>query len=255
MPKADSTRATKAQAAVRPKASKRKSRSPSVEHQARQPVQSRSLARFELILRTFDEMLMTSSIEDISFYDIAERAEVSPASISYLFPTMGALRVEALRRQLSHIAKLHEARRVQNGGSQRITWQEGARANLEYYRDYLHANRNVAEILMGPIPNQEIRRACIEENDKLAQTRVAEFEKRYILPPLPGLKQAFSYCHECVDTLWARSYAQEARITDEIFEATYRLEIAYLRTLLPEILTWREDVEGEALDGDVGAAE
>jgi AcrR family transcriptional regulator len=224
---------------VRPRASKRKSRSPNVEHQPRRPMQSRSLERFELIIKTLEEMLQTASLEDISFYDIAERANVSPASINYLFPTMGALRIEMVSRYLGAAAEFHQSTAKLLRSAPDPSWQMLLKTMLVGYREYLHSNRHVAEAILGPTFNQETRRAFAAENDALAQGLCGLMMELFALPLIPNLVEKFTYAMECVDALWARSYALRGFVDDEIFEASFQLQVAYLRTVLPEELCLR----------------
>ena len=83
---------------VRPKASKRKGRTTVVGQMARAPTQERSQKRVEDILSATRDLLESARIEGISFYDIAKKAGMSPASIHYFFPSMAALRLELMNR-------------------------------------------------------------------------------------------------------------------------------------------------------------
>jgi len=228
---------------VRPRASSRKRRSEGVEHEARRPVQERSQARFELIISTLEEVLEVSSIEDISVYDIAERAKVSPASINYFFPTMTALRVELIRRYLADAADHHQTYRDQHRGQLAPDWQLSLRQSLLSYRDLLHSRRPMAEILLGAMPNAEVRRVFAVENDLLAERNCEALMEDYVMPEIPGLKEAMSHSFDCIDALWARSYAFHGHINDATVEASSEIQLSYLRMYLPAHLAPRRDGE------------
>lgn len=228
--------------AVRPKSSKRKARSTNVESKARKPLQARSLQRFELIISTLEAMLQTSRFEDISFYDIAERAGVSPASISYFFPTMTALRIELIQRYFRASAEFHA---IQGARDEDLDpdagWQDNFRTRSRRYRDYLHANRHIAQISLGPMMDIEVSRVSAEENDTLA-VEVCEFlAKRYVMPEIPGLEKVIVVALTCTDAIWARSFAVNGEVTDEAFDASMSVAMAYLRTVLPERMALRRD--------------
>lgn len=229
-------------ATVRPKSSKRKSRSESVEKAVRRPLQARSQERFERIIATLEAMLHTSRFEDISFYDIAEQAGVSPASISYFFPTMTALRIEMIERTFRASAAFHlaeEKRRQTDAGTD--DWRAELRRRGLRYREFLRSNSHVAQIALGPMMDIEVRQVSARENDALAVKILDEMMGRYYLPPIPDLASHIAVALEIGDALWSRSYALHGDVTDEAFESAFNASIAYLRLYLPEKLTLRSE--------------
>lgn len=221
---------------VRPKASMRKSRSAVAERTARQPLQDRSMQRFERIIAATEQLLETANLEDISFYDIARQADISPASVNYLFPTMAALRTELTRRySRQHADGLIAHHRVITR-TRNLTWQEWVRLISNRAQEEFNENRAMSEAVLGPVLHRDSRRAQLEENLRLAHAMVELFTQIFVVPPIPELEQRFVMLYDMFDGLWSAAYVRHGRIDDFTVEETTRLRVAYLRTILPETL-------------------
>lgn len=227
---------------IRPKASQRKGRTETVEHAARRPSQKRSIERFNAILEATEQLLQTAKIEDISFYDIARRADLPPASVHYLFPTMASVRIELSRlynKQASDVVlRMDKALRMNPSA----TWQEWMRKMASDTRDHYNANRHICEVLLGPILHRESRLANMEANDAVGGALLENLRTVFIVPEIPHLTRYFVCLCEIVDALWSRSYLQYGTIDDESFEESVAVQIAYLRSILPETLPRRDGI-------------
>ncbi len=194
------------------------------------------MERFEKIVQAAEDLLQTANIEDISFYDIARQAQISPPSIAYLFPTMAALRTELSRRYLvigtKDVVQVHQAlAQVRNPSWRQWVYEMGVRA-----RDYYNDHRHVSEVVLGPMLHRETRRASFEENKKVAHSLLESFKQVFIVPEIPGLTEKFAVSIEIVEALWGRSYILNGTIDDDSFEESMRIQFGYLRSILPETL-------------------
>ncbi|HEY2032188.1 MAG TPA: TetR/AcrR family transcriptional regulator [Rhizomicrobium sp.] len=214
----------------------RKGRSDVIDHKARHPTQERSQRRFDTILAATEELLQTANIEDISFYDIARKARISPASVHYLFPTMAAVRIEIskLYNQQSSGGVVEAQRQLAK--MRNATWQEWIRIVAEKTRSHFNANRHICEVLLGPLLHRESRLANMRANDVIGRSLLENLRSVFLVPDIPGLEQKFVIISEIVDALWSRAYLLNGWIDDEAFEETVRVQIAYLRSVLPESL-------------------
>lgn len=233
---------------VRPKASQRKGRSAVIARTARAPSQGRSQRRFDEILDATQSLLESARIEDISFYDIAQKAGMSPASVHYLFPSMAAVRLELSRRyNLNVIEKIAEvAAELAKAGEP--SWQQWTRVMADVARQSFNSSRPLAEIILGPVLNHEGRLANIESNVVVGSSVVATLNASFVVPEIPNLEMMFSLSSEIFDALWSRSYVLHGQIDDETFEESMRVVLSYMRTVLPERLTLRV-VPGQQAQG------
>jgi len=221
---------------VRRKASMRKGRTEQVEHTARKPTQQRSINRFELILKAAEDLLQENNIEDISFYDVAAKANISPASVNYLFPTMSSLCIELSKRYLRVSTEdVLEAQRVLIK-QRNPSWQSWFREMGLRVQAHYNVNRHISEVVLGPALNRESRRAAISGNTEIAQELVAGLNKVFLIPEIPGLLLRFCYAVEIADSIMSRSYILSGYVSDESTEELIRMQIAYLRNFLPETL-------------------
>jgi AcrR family transcriptional regulator len=221
---------------VRPKASIRKSRSAVAEHTARKPLQDRSMQRFERIIAATEQFLNTANLEDISFYDIARQADISPASVNYLFPTMAALRTELMKRYSQQHAEAILAHHQVIARMRNLTWQDWMRLLSKRAQQEFNGNRAMSEVVLGPVLHRESRRAQLDLNVRLAHATIEQFNKTFVLPSIPDLEQRFVMLYDMIDGLWSAAYVRHGWIDDDTVEESMRIQIAYLRTILPEVL-------------------
>lgn len=224
---------------VRPKASKRKARSDSVDHKARPPRQERSQRRFDAILDATRELLKESNIEDLSFNDIAQKAGVSPPSVHYIFPSMSALLAELIKR--FHIQYSEEFRQMESriDATDIRSWQDWVRSMAQSNRNYFNAHRDIAEMALGPIMNRASRHAIIAVNASFSHSIISTMNNIFVMPEVPDLHRKMTLALEVFDALWGRAYLERGHIDDESFEESVNIVIAYLRTILPETLALR----------------
>jgi len=228
-------------AGVRPKASQRKGRSEKIEHVARKPVQERSRQRFERILDAMERLLQTSDIENISLYDVAREAGLPPASIHYLFPSIAALQIELGNRLLeTSTADVLDAQKAM-ARLRNPSWQDWLRAMGRRACDHFNRSRPSSEIVLAPMLHRESKRAAIAMNDRIGVSMLEGLKEVFVVPEVPGLAHRIALAADIADVLWSRSYIFNGRIDEETFEESIRLQIAYLRTVLPETLPLRRD--------------
>lgn len=237
------TKRSKEPATIRPRSSIRKGRSDVIDHVARRPRQARSKERFEKILDAAERLLQTSNIEDISFYDIAREARISPASINYLFPTTAALRIELTRRYLPVSADFALQAQDSLVEYRNPSWQSWLYETAREVQNHFNENRHVSETILAPMLHRESKRAALEINNIIAGKFVEGFDRVFILPQIPDLKEKFAYSIEIIDALFSRSYILLGTIDDKTLQDAVEMQVAYLRLILPERLPLRSEMD------------
>ncbi len=227
---------SRAETAVRPKASKRKGRSEVVEHKARRPTQDRSVKRFNAILSATEELLQTSNIEDISLLDVARQAGVSPPSVHYFFPTMAALQIELSRIYNKQATDPVLDVQGRLAAMKNPTWQEWIRLMAHLSCKAFNDNRHICETIFGAALHRESRLVMMAANDLIGRSMLENLKQVFLVPEIPNLDQKFAFTCEIVDALWARAYLRHGVIDEATVEETVRIQIAYLRSFLPETL-------------------
>jgi AcrR family transcriptional regulator len=205
-------------------------------------LQDRSLRRFEKIITATEELLQVASISDISFYDIARQADISPASVNYLFPTMAALHLTMSQRYNEQCSgTMMEATRTL-ARMRNPSWQDWLAASARTLAKFMNERRPVCEVMLGPVLHIQSKRENCLANDRVAASMLENFRKVFILPEIPNLLEMLVVTTEVGDALWSRSYVLHGRITDEATNDLVRVNVAYLRTVLPESLALARDI-------------
>ena len=194
------------------------------------------MQRVERILAATEELLEAANLEDISFNDIARRADISPSSINYFFPTMAALRIELTKKYVRQSSKgVIEAHRM-SARMRNPSWQDWLRIIAKQAQQVFNDNRPMSEGVLGPVLHRESRRAQIEDNKRIARVMIESFTQVFVMPDVPTLEHEFAMMLEMFDALWSSAYIAHGRIDDLTLEETVRIGIAHLRTVLPEVL-------------------
>lgn len=229
-------------ALVRRRSSMRKSRSETAGREARVPTQKRSKERLEKIIAATEALLQTANIEDISPYDVAAEASISPASVNYLFPTMSALWIEMsqryFRQSTEHVLDVQRALANERNSS----WQGWMRHMAETSRLYFNAHRHVSEVCLGARTSKEVRLANIDVNFEVGEQFLNSLREVFILPEIPDLTEKMALAIEACDAVWSRSYVQHGHITEEANDDMVRMQVAFLRCFLPETLPLRPEL-------------
>jgi AcrR family transcriptional regulator len=221
------------------KPSRRKSPDPKGPRVPRPPSQERSRRRFEAILSAAEALLQNANIEDLSFYDLARKAEISPASVFYLFPSMAAVQLELRKRYDVVLSGLlvdihHKLTRMRVP-----TWQEWMRIEAGEARNYYNANRPACEALLGPLLHRDNRLPSLQGNALIGASNLANMRRIFDVPIMPGLERKFAYNCELIEMFWSGSYMARGFIDDVAFEESIRASVGYLRNFLPEMLPLR----------------
>lgn len=217
---------------------------------ARRPSQERSRKRVEAIIEAAETLLETANIEDVSFYDIARQAEISPPSVFYLFPSMAAVQAELRRRHNEKLSGLIFNVHDKLARMRVPTWQEWIRVEASEGRAYYQANRPACEALLGPLLRRENRATTLKGNALTGASQLANMRRIFVVPDLSGLDEKFGNSCEILEMFWGGAYMARGIIDDETFEESLRASIGYLRNYLPETLAMRPDFADAA--GDIG---
>jgi hypothetical protein len=103
-------------------------------------------------------------------------------------------------------------------------------------RKHYKANRHDLEVVLGPSTHRESLRVRLLANDEVGRLMLKHFRQVFIVPDIPGLEHKFALACDIIDSLWSRAYLTNGCIDDNAFEESIQMQIAYLRSILPEEL-------------------
>jgi AcrR family transcriptional regulator len=207
----------------------------------RSPSQARSRRRLEGILGAADTLLRTSNIEDISLNDLAREADISPASVHYLFPSMVSLQAELRRRYDAAFSRMLLGFHAELAKRPVSTWQDWIRLEAAHAREHYNLDRPACEVLLGPLLHRENAMANVRGNAEVGASNLETLRRLFVVPDLPGLEACFARSCAIIEMFWTRSYLATGTIGDLAFEHSVRAAVGYLRNFLPEILERRAE--------------
>lgn len=195
----------------------------------------RGKERFGQLLDAAAEMLADHMDSDVTLAMVAQRAQVPLPSVYHFFPNRNAIFVELARRFHEELAVV--ARTTITPYPTR--WQDLLLVRQTRGRDYLNANPAALRLFMGAGVSVEVRTLDLRGNTASSKLRAREFRERFECAGLTGLEYWLSVTFGLMDGIWAISYAEHGRITDQYLMEGWRASVAYLRTYLPEDLPIR----------------
>lgn len=184
--------------------------------------------RAQLLTAAYD-LLSEQPIEDVSFREIARRADVPEGSAYHFFANRFDL-FSALARQLSDL--FVEAHRRPVPASRRRTWRELAGHLIDVGARVYAENPPARQLLIGGKTPPEVKQAD-RINDRQVGTVMYEVFARYFdLPDTPAIRDAFYYFIEITDVIFTLSVIEHGEITAGMLDEAKRAGIGYLATYI-----------------------
>jgi AcrR family transcriptional regulator len=199
----------------------------------RQPQRKRGVARFQHLLDATETLLAKQPDSDISLALVAQEANVPLPSIYHFFPNKDAILVALAQRYHAQLAEL--ARAPLDPPPE--TWQEIVSRRQKSGVRFLNAHPSALRLFMGAGVSAEVRTLDLQGNAALAHLRAQEFRHWFDCSGVCELEEKLAVSIGIMDGVWAISWSQHRRLTDQYLEESIRASIAYLRCYLPEILS------------------
>lgn len=199
----------------------------------RTPSRGRGVIRYAALLDATEDLLKSLDPDAIGLYQIAEKAEVPPASVYHFFPTKEAAYVALARRYLEGLLEMHrepiEARLIKG-------WQDLLMIDMRRGMEFYNARPPMSKILYGGYGGVEAR-----EIDGLAVARMSNahyrrLDKLFHMPFIRNPERISQIRMSILDAIWTLSFRRHGNITDEYLSEAHRACVAYSSFYLPEHL-------------------
>ena len=198
--------------------------------QPRRKPQARSLERRRIILESTRNLLESTPVNELSLYQVAEKAGIPPSSVYHFFPKVEAL-LDAL---VEEIFLAFEAILDEPLDCQRIQqWPDIILQLQERYIAYYRSNKYVRDLIFGQQVVSTIRHADYLHDELLGCRIRLFFEQYYQLPNLPDDLNIFAIALQIADKVYSISHQQSGNITDVMAEEGISAATAYLACYLP----------------------
>lgn len=206
--------------------------------QNRRGPQERGNIRRLRLLKATEELLSTSSLNAITYQEIAARAGLPMGSCYHFYKNKLELIAAFAAQQSERYRETVLKTPIFDGKPD--TWLDISDAIIDRTSQYYHDHPAAGEVLIGASAPPDISIVKCEQEGSLSNVlhEIASiiqdiFECYFILPDTPGVYQAFCYYAEIVDRLLSMGYLQNRRISDECAQEIKLAANSYLKNYLP----------------------
>ena len=203
----------------------------------RRPSRGRGLVRYQALLDATDALLRDSNPDEIGLYQIAEKAEVPPASVYHFFPTKEAAYQALAEQYLEGLLEVHsapiEAARLRS-------WQDVFAVGMRRAMEFYNAHPPMLKILYGGYGGVQARNIDILVTDQMAAVSYNRLNKIFHMPFIQDPQRRFQIVFAVLDAIWTISVRRYGKITDEYLEEAFRACVACAKVFLPEVVEPRE---------------
>lgn len=199
--------------------------------------QARSLERRRTILETTRKLLESIPVNELSLYQVADKANIPPSSLYHFFPKLEVL-LDALVEDIfsdfdAILDKPLDPERIRHWSDIIRQLQE---RNIAYYRQHKY----VRNLILGQHVGSSISHADYD-HDNLLGCRIRQFhEQFYQLPTLPTNFNIFAIAIQIADKVYSISHQEFGNISEVMAQEGIRASIAYLSSYLPQHMNCSE---------------
>ena len=218
-------------ATEKPAAARKRGASP------RAPSRGRGVRRYAALLDATAELLREEAPDAIGLYQIAERADVPPASVYHFFPTKEAAYVALASRCSEELLNVHrtpiEARLIE-------TWQDLYRIDARRAMEFYNSNPPYLKIIYGGYGGVDAHNVDKVLALSFSTSSYNRLNRIFHMPVIREPEKKFEIRLGILDSVWQISVRRHGYITEEYFEESTKAAIAYARLYIPDHLEPRE---------------
>ena len=200
----------------------------------RRPRQERGVKKFETILDTAHEFIISRGVEHFSLYDIAESADMAVGSVYHFFPNIEsvfAALVERYDRDFWAIVS------EPISGQKINCWEDLIWLQIEKSRNYINKQEQVLIMMLGPGQTWQTRQVDTVGDTAIAEAMRQNIEQYFDLPEAPDPAELLHLSIRILESFWQLSYQRHGKVTKEFQEETFRAMCAYLGLYWPRHLS------------------
>ena len=203
----------------------------------RRPKQARGVKKFEFIVDSAHELIISRGVNNFSLYDIAEHAGVAVGSVYHFFPSIEsvfAALVERYGEAFTQIVSEHIP-------PEDITsWADIIWHHIEKSRNYINKHQQVSIMLVGPGRTWETRQVDTTSDLAVAIAMQENIEQYFIIPETPDPPELLHFSIRILESFWELSYQRHGEVTMEVQRETYRAMCAYLELYWPKYMARKQ---------------
>jgi len=199
----------------------------------RRPAQKRGVKKFEAILDSAHELIVTQGVNNFSHYDLAEHAGVAAGSVYHFFPEMEAVYAALVERYDAQFQRIVTGYSPSEGIE---SWREIIWEHMELSRHYINANEQLLIMLLGPGQTWQTRQVDTVGDTAIARGMLENIEQYFEVPTSPDPVELLHLAIRILESIWQLSYQRHGLVTEAFQQETYRAVCAYLELYWPRYL-------------------
>ena len=208
----------------------------------RRPRQERGVKKFETILDTAHEFIISRGVEHFGLYDIAESADMAVVSVYHFFPNIESVFAALVERyDKGFWAIVSES----ISGEKINGWEDLIWLQIEKSRKYINKQEQVLIMMLGPGQTWQTRQVDTVGDTAIAEAMRQNIEQYFGLPEAPDPGELLHFSIRILESLWQLSYQRHGKVTKDFQQETFRAMCAYLGLYWPRHLP-RKDPENPA---------
>lgn len=187
--------------------------------------------RRQRLLKAAYDLLCERPVEDVSFRDIAQRADVPEGSAYHFFANRFDI-FSTLAKTLSD--QFIEAHKEPVPKARRRTWQGLAEYLVDVGAKVYAENPPARQLLIGGKTPPEVKQADRINDRAVGNVMHEVFSSHFEIPDTDTMRNAFYYFIEITDLLFTLSVIEHGEITPEMLGEAKRAGTAYLSSYIEE---------------------
>ncbi len=195
----------------------------------KEPVATRAPGRKrrKALLDAAYDLLCERDIEDVSFRDIASRADVPEGSAYHFFANRFDVFSALATRLSDEFAVAHEK---PVPSPRRRSWRQLAGHLVDVGAAVYAKNPPAHQLLIGGKTPPEVKQADRINDRRVAAAMQRSFSRYYEIPDSDEMRNAFYYFIEITDLMFTLSIIEYGEITPAMLAEAKRAGVAYLQT-------------------------
>jgi AcrR family transcriptional regulator len=172
-------------------------------------------------------LLCENDIEDVSFRDIASRADVPEGSAYHFFANRFDVFSAVVKTLSEEFVAAHEKTVAP---SRRKTWQQLAAHLVDVGAAVYEKNPPARQLLIGGKTPPEVKQADRINDREVADAMHRSFSRYFDIPDTDEMRNALCYFIEITDLMFTLSIIEFGEITPAMIAEAKRAGVAYLET-------------------------
>jgi AcrR family transcriptional regulator len=203
--------------------------------------QERGVRRRKRLVEAARHFLRTRDPQEISFKEIAKKADVPEGSAYHFFANKYDV-FSALAIELGEAFATEAAKPIELDKSG--TWQNFVASLIDRSAAIYRSDPVARKVLLGATMPHEVKNVDRESVEAYIATMEVRFHELFVMPKIKKFSQRLLYSLTMIDAVFELDHNENGNLSDEIVEEAKLAMIGYLSNFIPPVLEPKARSEG-----------